>query len=274
MIRNIGLAPLSALTTPSDELIRMAANAGFSFVGLRVLAVTPDEPHYDLAPGSPLLNRTLRALDETGLHVVDTEFLQVNAHTDRDTWLPALEAAGALGATRFTVAAGDENLSRLTDTLGSLVADAAEFGVIPALEPITYRSVHSIPQAVAIAEATGVRVLADTLHMARFGATLDELHMAADFIDMIQLCDSPLQAPAETEGLIYESRAARLAPGDGEQPLADFVAALPEDTLISVEVPNDAELTLRGPQNWINHLYNTTRAMLEQPALIPVGGRK
>src|SRR5699024_10710231 len=108
MIRNIGLAPLSALTTPSDELIRMAANAGFSFVGLRVLAVTPDEPHYDLAPGSPLLNRTLRALDETGLHVVDTEFLQVNAHTDRDTWLPALEAAGALGATRFTVAAGDE----------------------------------------------------------------------------------------------------------------------------------------------------------------------
>lgn len=272
MTRSIGLAPLSTLSTPPDVLVRHAAEAGFDFVGLRVSAVTPDEPTYDLGPGSPLLDRTLTALDETGLRVVDVEFLRIDEGTGRDTWLPALEAAQALGATRFTVAAGDEDIARLTDTLGRLTGDAAAFGVVPALEPISYRSVRSIPQAAGIARATGSRVLADTLHMARFGATLPELVEAADCIDMIQLCDSPTSAPADTAGLIHESRAGRLAPGEGDQALMDYVRVLPETTLISLEVPNDREVAARGTRGWLGHLYRTTQTLLTESELIPAGG--
>ena len=104
-MRSLGLAPLSALSVAPDELVRLAADAGFDFVGLRVLAVTAEEPSYDLSPGSPLLADTLRALSDTGLSVVDAEFLRIDADTDRTTWLPALEASQALGATRLTVAA-------------------------------------------------------------------------------------------------------------------------------------------------------------------------
>lgn len=272
MIRSIGLAPLSALATPPDELIHQAADAGFDFIGLRVLAVTPDEPNYDLTPSSPLLSRTLTALAETGLRVVDTEFLRIEKDTDRNTWLPALESAQALGATRFTVAAGDENIARLTDTLGRLAADATDFGVVPALEPITYRSVHSIPQAADIARATGIRVLPDTLHMTRFGTTTAELAAAADCIDMIQLCDSPAHTPADTAGLVHEARAARLAPGEGDQKIIEFLKILPETALISLEVPNDREVATRGSRNWINHLYRTTRALLADPALVTTEG--
>ncbi|MDN6326262.1 MAG: sugar phosphate isomerase/epimerase, partial [Corynebacterium sp.] len=60
--RPVGLAPLSALDVAPDRLVRLAAAAGFDFVGLRVLAVTPEEPHHDLSPGSPLLARTMEAL--------------------------------------------------------------------------------------------------------------------------------------------------------------------------------------------------------------------
>src|SRR5699024_1032426 len=73
MSRQIGLAPLSSLSTPPDQLVRLAAATGFSFVGLRVIAVTPNEPVYDLSPGSPLLAATQQALKETGLYVLDTE---------------------------------------------------------------------------------------------------------------------------------------------------------------------------------------------------------
>ena len=260
-MRPLGLAPLSALTVPPDRLVRLAAEAGFDFVGLRVLAVTTDEPSYDLSPGSPLLADTLAALAETGLSVVDTEFLRIDADTGRDTWLPALEASQALGATRFTVAAGDEDLARLTDTLGRLVQDAAPYGVTPALEPISYRSVRSLPVAAQIARDTGARVLADTLHLVRFGATPEELAQISDLVDMVQMCDSPAQAPSTVDGLVEESRALRLAPGDGDQDLTRYLHPLPEDLPVSVEVPNTDEITRRGAADWIRHLYDSTTTL-------------
>lgn len=262
-MRSLGLAPLSALSVAPDELVRLAADAGFDFVGLRVLAVTAEEPSYDLSPGSPLLADTLRALSDTGLSVVDAEFLRIDADTDRTTWLPALEAAQALGATRLTVAAGDEDLVRLTDTLGRLVEDAAEYGVIPALEPISYRSVHSLPVAAQIARDTGARVLPDTLHLARFDATAAELAQIGDLVDMVQLCDSPAHAPTTVEGLVEESRALRLAPGDGDQDLAQFLRPLPPELPVSVEVPHDSERARCGDAAWIQHLYGTTTHFLD-----------
>lgn len=264
MSRQIGLAPLSSLSTPPDQLVRLAAATGFSFAGLRVIAVTPNEPVYDLSPGSPLLAATQQALKETGLYVLDTEFLQVNADTTREAWLPALEAAGALEAKTFTIAAGDDNIARLTDTIGAMVDDARDFGVTPALEPISYRSVHSIPQAAAIARDSGAKVVADTLHMARFGATPEELTEATDVLGVLQLCDSPLQRPADLDGLVTESRSLRLAPGEGEQNLLTFVNALDSNVPLSVETPNDGEVASRGDAGWINHLYNTTQALLEK----------
>ncbi|MGP9723799.1 sugar phosphate isomerase/epimerase family protein [Corynebacterium sp. AOP40-9SA-29] len=261
-MRSLGLAPLSALDVAPDELVRLAADAGFDFVGLRVLAVTPEEPHYDLSPGSPLLARTLEALDDTGLSVLDAEFLRLDATTGPDSWLPTLETAQALGATRFTVAAGDEDLARLTDTLGRLTQDAASYGVVPALEPISYRSVRSLPVAAQIARETGARVLPDTLHLARFDADPAELAEITDQVDMVQLCDCPATPPATVEGLIEESRALRLAPGDGEQDLARYLSVLPDDLPVSVEVPNLTELARRGASGWIHHLHDTTRRML------------
>ncbi|WP_260853171.1 sugar phosphate isomerase/epimerase family protein [Corynebacterium glyciniphilum] len=269
--RRIGLAPLTALSVSPDRLVRLAADAGFDFVGLRVLAVTAEEPSYDLSPGSPLLADTLTALSETGLSVVDTEFLRIDADTGRDTWLPALEASQALGATRFTVAAGDEDLSRLTETLGTLVQDAAAYGVVPALEPISYRSVRSLPAAAAIARDTGARVLADTLHMARFHASGDELADIADLVDMVQLCDSPATAPTSVAGLVEESRAVRLAPGDGDQDLAQYLRPLPDGLPVSVEVPNTDEITRRGAADWIRHLHDTTTHLLDSTTTLTGG---
>lgn len=266
-MRSIGLAPLSSLSVAPDTLVRLAADIGFDFVGLRVHAVTPDEPNYDLSPGSPLLERTLSTLSETGITVIDAEFLRIDADTGPDTWMPALEAASAVGATRFTVAAGDDDIPRLTDTLCRMVQDAAPFGVIPALEPISYRSVHSLPVAASIGRTTGARVLADTLHLSRFPTSEEEIVDAAPLIDMVQLTDCPATRPSDLAGLVEESRALRYAPGDGDQNLARFLHPLPADLPVSLEVPNDGDVARRGPEAWFRHLYNSTVELLDSKGL-------
>lgn len=262
MSRPLGLAPLSALSVAPDQLVRYAAAAGFDFVGLRVRMVTKEESQFDLSPGSPLMASTKQALSDTGLYVVDTEFLQLNEDTNSEDWLPSLEAGAALGARSYTVAAGDENLDRLTETLGRLVEDAKEFGIVPALEPISYRSVHSLPVGAAVAEAAGARLLPDALHVARFGGTPQELAEFSDQIDMVQLCDSPAQRPADLAGLIEESRSIRQAPGEGDQDLASYLRALSPDLPVSVEVPNEPTVERIGAEAWINHLHGRAVELL------------
>jgi len=52
----------------------------------------------------------------------------------------------------------------------------------------------------------------------------------------VQLCDAPWQAPPP-ELIIHEAREGRLAPGQGQLPLAELLAALPEHVEFSVEMP-------------------------------------
>ncbi|MGD7001981.1 sugar phosphate isomerase/epimerase family protein [Corynebacterium halotolerans] len=263
--RPLGLAALSLLSTPPDEFVRIAADAGFDFVGLRVRRVTDAEPDYDLSPGSALQRRTLAALRDTGLQVIDTEFLLLDGSDQREQWLQALEAAAGLGAETLTVAAADTDQNRLRDTLSRIVADGTQFGGIrPALEAISYQAVNSIPQAAELAAQTGACFLPDTLHLSRFGGTTGELSAAADLVPMLQLCDGPAKPPADRSGLVLESRAERRSPGDGDFALVDYVAALPAATPVSVETPSDSGVVALGPAGWAEKLYVDTRAMLDR----------
>lgn len=263
--RPIGLAALSLLNTPPDELIHIAAEAGFDFVGIRVRQVTPDEPSHDLAPGSPLQSRTRRALRDTGLQVIDTEFLLLDGSDQREQWLPALEAAAELGARTFTVAAADTDTNRLRDTLAQIVADGAGFnGITPALEAISYQAVNSIASAAQLAEQTGCHFLPDTLHLSRFGGTGEQLSKVSGLVPMLQLCDGPATRPVDRAGLVLESRSERRSPGDGDFGLSGYVAALPADTPVSVEAPSDSSVAVLGSAGWAEKLYRDTRALLER----------
>ncbi|MCF4007485.1 sugar phosphate isomerase/epimerase [Corynebacterium uropygiale] len=255
-MREFGLAPLSALQCAPDAFVRAAAQAGFDFVGLRVQAVTETEPQHDLRPGSPLHQATLRALEETGLHVKDTEFLCVTEHTTPADWEQALDTAASFGARTFTVSAGDPEEERLIDTLGAMARSAATRGIEVTVEPISYQAVRTIPQAVRVARAAGVKVLADILHLGRVGATPEEVASARDLIPMVQLCDAPAQAPATREGLVEEARGLRLAPGDGDLEIRGILDALP-DIPLSVEAPHPRGA--KDPRAWITYLAQQTK---------------
>ncbi len=67
--RPLGLAQLSLVNTAPPELVGVAAQAGFDFIGVRVRPVTPTERPYNLQPGSPMLRETLSRMHDTGITV-------------------------------------------------------------------------------------------------------------------------------------------------------------------------------------------------------------
>ena len=77
MTHPISLAHLTVLDTTPPELVTVAAEAGFRTVGIRLTA-TPSVgvPPYDILHDGPVLRETLRRLADTGVAVLDTEFLR------------------------------------------------------------------------------------------------------------------------------------------------------------------------------------------------------
>ena len=267
--RQLGLAQLSLLQCSPPELVSLAAAAGFDFIGARVRPVTPAERPYNVQPGSPLLAETLARMADTGVRVHDIEFLLLDGSDQRAAWLAMMEAGQALGATSLTVAASDPDRSRLADTLAQMTADGKEYGIMPTLEAISYQAVNSIPAAAELARNAGCRIVIDSLHVRRFGGTPAELAQHADLVPLLQLCDGPLQRPADKDGLVAESRSERGVPGSGEFRLAELVAALPADVPVSVETPSDSTVARIGELGWAKELKAGAMRVLEEAAALP-----
>src|SRR5699024_9132128 len=110
---DIGISHLSLLYLAPDELVDVAAKAGFDFVGLRVRGATPAEDIPDQSPGSTMSRATIARLQDTGVQVRDIEFLSLDGTAGAEEWRPMLEAGAALGATTLTLAGQDPDLARL-----------------------------------------------------------------------------------------------------------------------------------------------------------------
>ena len=269
----IGIAHLTLLRLTPPELVAVAAEAGYDFVGIRVKAVTAGERRYAMEPGSPLSRETVARLRDTGLEVRDIEFLPLGPDTGRDDWMPALEAGAALGARTFSVVGVDEDRGRLTDTLARLVADGAPYGIRPTLEPISYQPVSRVAEAAGIARAAGSAVLLDSLHIQRGGSPMDEVRaLEPDLVPLVQLCDGPLVlppvldlppgTPAEGTARHVESRVQREVVGEGEFPLAELLGAVPAGTPLSVEVPHARLQARLSPHEFAAHNLRAVQALL------------
>lgn len=251
--RALGIAHLSLLDLTPPELVSTAAEAGFDFVGIRVHAATPGETPFPMAADSPMLRETRRRLDDTGLIVMDIEFLTLDDEADRNMWLPALESGAALGARTVSVVGATTDRSRLDAMLRELTDDARGFDITPTLEPISYQPVSTVLEARNYATRAGCAILIDPLHLARSESSLADVEdLPPALVPLLQLCDAPRALPAGfAEGLELpqgmtadgdprkvEARALRDIPGDGELPLRELIAAVAPETPISVEVPN------------------------------------
>ena len=251
--REVGVDHLTLLDVSPPELVNVARNAGFDSVSLRVAATAPNEQPWPMTAGSPMLEETVRRLDDTGIRVLAVEVVRLDPDTRREHYERALESGAKLGARYVTVNSYNPDMERACETFAALTADTRPYGLRPPIEPIVYTQASNLDEALYIAERSGGGgVLLDTLHFQRYGGRLEQLRsLDPQLLSYVQLCDAPLAPPSglprphrlprgqSTDGtdLQLESRAMRLLPGDGELPLADFLAALPGGIPVSVEAP-------------------------------------
>jgi sugar phosphate isomerase/epimerase len=262
-VPSIGIGHLTMLDVAPPDLVSVAHQAGFDAVGIRAAAVGPTEEPYPMGLGSPMLAETLRRMDDTGIRVLDVELIRLNPQTVPVQLRGLFETGAELGARFVNVMADDTDLDRSRDNFAALVELAGPYGLQPVIEAIPYMQLKSLADAVALIGKSGGGLLADPLHLHRAGGTPADLRaLDPELISYYQLCDAPRDIPTglprpqelprgqsveNITDIALESRAARLLPGDGDLPLADFVAAMPPRVPVNIEAPNLALLEKLGP---------------------------
>ena len=241
MSRLFSIAHLSLIETPPADLVRIAAEAGYDLVDLRMAPATPTDRTYNSGELAALARTLAPMLRDGGLAVWDVEIIRINDQTRPRDYLPPMEAAAHLGASRMKLVCDTDHHARAAELLAEIAQLAAPFGLILDLEYMVFSGVKSLKAALDVVNAAAqpnLRVLVDALHWARAGDTAEDIRAAGPaLLNYVQLCDAPGAAPVGRDALIAEARTSRLPPGEGALALKDLLAAMPPDCVASLEVP-------------------------------------
>ena len=108
-------------------------------------------------------------------------------------------------------------------------------------------------------------MLVDALHLDRSGAKPEQLaDVPAELFGSFQICDAPAPRPTTMDEISFESRYARLLPGEGDLPLEDILRTYPIDAPIGIEIPMQALEDSIGSQEYLNRCFATTTALVQR----------
>ncbi|MBU6436228.1 MAG: sugar phosphate isomerase/epimerase, partial [Betaproteobacteria bacterium] len=150
MNRLISLAALTVLELSPPDMVSCAAAAGFSHVGIRLIAATATEPQHDIVGDTPLLRDVERRLANEGVKVLDVEIFRIKPDTRVADYEAAVATAARLGARELLVAGNDPNEVRLIDTFCDLCDLAARYGLGANLEFMPWTDAKDLLQAARI----------------------------------------------------------------------------------------------------------------------------
>ena len=133
--RELSLAHLSVLDATPPELVTAAAAAGFRKVGIRISA-TPSVgvSPYDMLGDTPMLRETLARLADTGVAVLDVEFLRFEPELPQGLPEGFLESAARLGAQHVLVMSTEPLEARTLERFCDLCERARHYGLHVCLE--------------------------------------------------------------------------------------------------------------------------------------------
>jgi len=233
MTRKVGLAALTVLELSPQDQVSLAAQAGYDFVGLRLIPVA-GQPHQHALDAAAIEQR----LADTGVKVLDIEVFRLDPETRVADFEPMLAISRRLGASDLLVHGADPDSARLADNWGRLCDLAGRYGLAANLEPMPWVEISTIAKANRILELAprkNAAVLPDAIHFFREKNRLEELATAKT--RYVQFCDAPREKPASVDEIRRQARADRLMPGEGGLDLRGLLAALPPDLPVCLEIP-------------------------------------
>jgi sugar phosphate isomerase/epimerase len=240
--RELSLAHLTVLDATPPELVSAAAQAGFRTVGIRLSATrSVGVPPYDMLGDTPMMRETLARLADTGVSVLDVEFLRFEPEEPVGIPEGFLEAGARLGARHVLVMSAEPLAARTLERFCDLCDRAAQYGLQVCLEFAIYTGVRTLADAARLVRQAGranASVLIDALHFSRAGGVPGDIaSIDASLLRYAQICDAGPGMPREPAELIHEARTGRLLPGQGVLPLRELIAALPAHIPLAVEAP-------------------------------------
>jgi sugar phosphate isomerase/epimerase len=235
-MRPISLHQLVTPEATPAELVRLAAGLGCAHVCLFTQAPVAGAG-FPVADDAGLAE-VLQAMAETGVSAYGVTSFPVHAQVDVASYEPALARSARLGARYASVRILDPDEGRAAQAFATLAALCSRHGLVASIEFTGYRTPEVLPRTLRLLDAAGAGALSiDPLHIVRTQVPLTAMQaLAPSRIGYVQLCDGPLQATAEDYR--RESAATRLAPGEGEFPLAEILALAPSGRAVSLEVPD------------------------------------
>lgn len=213
------------------ELIGVAAAAGYAAVGLWV------EPERFSVGYRREVKSALRDHD---LQLLDAEVVWIKPGAMNPTHLHTLDIAAELGARHVLVVSSDPDQQATIHKLTQLCDHHRGLRIV--LEFGAFTEVHNLEQACEIIRAVNrpnLGMLIDALHWSRSGGTLEQIaQLPAAWLTYAQLCDASGPGPDMTDRADVRLEAVdyRLLPGEGDLPLWDWLAVLPEGLPLSLEI--------------------------------------
>lgn len=267
MPATISLAHGTLLELAPPDLVRVAADAGFDAVGLRVAPWLPNETAYAVLGNDKLLTATTEALARHGLVVLDIEVIRIEAGTHAADFRPIFEAGARLGARYVLAVAMDPDEARAAQRYAEVCAEAAPFGLRVVLEFMARGGIRTLDAACRVVAAAGrpdAGILVDAVHYYRSGAVADDVaRLDPKLLPYMQICDVDRAAvvrraePPETA--VWKKR----LPGEGDLPLVDLLRALPAGIPVAIEAPAGHLPEPGASERYARRAFRSTRAAVD-----------
>ena len=267
------LAHLTLLSQSPPDLVEIASAAGYDFVSLRLIPFgLANEPVYALQSDQALLQRTRRALRDTGMRVLDMELARIYDGMDVGRYLAAMTIGAELGVQHVLTSVWGAETGFVRDQLALLCELARPLGLTVDLEFVPFSQVRSLAEAASLLSAvpcSNVGLCIDTLHFDRAKDQVGALlRLPRAWFHYAQICDAPAGLTGDDAELRQTAREGRVFLGEGGIDVRAILAAMPEMPY-SIELPNAKLLAELGPQRFARRCLETARDYLQAAAPIP-----
>jgi len=251
------LAPTTLMQSPPLEYIAAAANAGYDGIGLR-LYPSPHMPFFPVVGDTALMGEVRRALKDSDLQVYDVFTCYLQPDMDFEAMQRAHEFGAELGGKYALVIGDDPDWGRMVESFGRLCDNAAQFGLVCALEaPVNRRALNTLDLNLKLIQDSGrTAVLSiDPAQYVRAGHSFAQLKtLDSALLPYSQINDTMSITPGEPLCM----------PGAGMVPLGELLDLLPPDAPLSLEYQHRDESYSRAA--WAKHALDGTRAFLRSYA--------
>ena len=237
MSRLISLASGTLPEFGPVDVVHAAAEAGFGGSGIWFDAETWTEQ---------TTSAVADAFAQTGLQPLEIEVIAVEPGPLNPDHERLLESGSRIGASECIVVSSDPDVGAFTERFAELCEIGERVGVNACLEFLPIYQVSDLPTALSVLAAVDhprARLLLDPLHVARAGASLDEIRaIPGELLSFAQFCDAPAELPGERnfQNLLSDAVDGRLNPGRGGLPLRELLEILSPDLPLSLELRSKA----------------------------------